>query len=362
MKKITKMLIAVMISSVFAVIPRAAEAKIDVGNLLGALASSSIQRAQISRLVKYYENDGREEVFSVLKDSYAAKEDVPMNEMLGDIVERVSIGIARNDISIIDKPYNYLVVPDKNFNAFCTMGHNIAVNEGVFTFVNMNEDMVAAVVAHEMAHGQKQHPIKGVNRQLNALLGRNIVASQLDGFGSFLVLDIVSRHVINSGITKPNEWEADNVSYGYLLDAGYNPGAPAAVWQKIRETEGKKNRNVIKSMLMPSTHPSPKDRRDNLAQKMTEASGKAVTVSSDTGEIKIKDQVFMTPQKVGKDSAVVRSYLIAGNITALYLNGKQPGEATTEGNKMKVGDKVIIETVEGEPSAAELAAIFNNIK
>lgn len=362
MKILTKMLIAIMLSSGLLCLPIKAEAGIDFGNLAGAIISSSIQRVQIDRMVKYYENDGREEIFSALKDTYAAKEDAGMNEMLGDVVERVSIAIARHDISIIDKPYNYLVVPDKNFNAFCTMGHNIAVNEGVFSFVNMNEDMVAAVVAHEMAHGQERHPVKGVKRQMNALMGRNMIASQLDGFGSFLALDIVSRHVINSGLTKPNEWEADNISYNYIIDADYNLGAPAAVWQKIMETEGKKDRNVIKSLLMPSTHPSPKDRRDNLSNKMTEASGGVVTVAVDTGEIRINGQPFMIPQKAGKDSGAVRSYLIAGNVAGLYLKGKQPETAIVEGNKLKVGSKVIVETAEGDTPANELAVIFNNIK
>ena len=37
----------------------------------------------------------------------------------------------------------------------------MSVNIGAFWFLDYNEDKLAAVIAHELVHGQKEHPIKG---------------------------------------------------------------------------------------------------------------------------------------------------------------------------------------------------------
>jgi uncharacterized FAD-dependent dehydrogenase len=89
----------------------------------------------VNKWLNYYDNKGREELFEVYKDAYAAKEKAELNILLSDIVERLSVPIAKRDLSIIERPYNCFVAADKDFNAACGLGHTMMVNEK-FTFVN----------------------------------------------------------------------------------------------------------------------------------------------------------------------------------------------------------------------------------
>lgn len=363
MKTLTKQIMPLFLAVFFFFSSAHVASAINIGGLIGSVISSSVQQQQVMKYVNYYDSDGREELFAAYKDSYVAKDDPELNMLLGDVVERLSGTVAKTEVSIIDRPYNYFVVPSKQFNAACGLGHTMFVNEGVFNFVEKNEDMLASVVAHEMVHGQQDHNIKGIKKQMGALFARNVVASQVNSYGGYVLMDIVSVHAINSGITKPNEWEADNLSYSYLTESGYNPGAPAAVWQKVTETADMQpgTRNVFKSILNPSTHPSSKDRRDSFAKKLTEYSNNVVTVDNNTAEIKINGKPFFTPADTKKFTAKVRSYMIAGNLAAVYHQG-QIDEISVKDKALIVNGKTILQSYEGDASAEQLANILNQIK
>jgi len=134
--------------------PAKAEA-LDLGSLGGTILITAIQQAEVKKALDYYENDGRDELFEQLKKSEGVNDDPHLNAMLTSIMTRLTNSIAKTEPSIKDKPYNYFINPQKEFNAFCSLGHNVSVNAGVFTFLGNNEDKVAAVVAHELVHGQK---------------------------------------------------------------------------------------------------------------------------------------------------------------------------------------------------------------
>ena len=113
-----------------------------------------------------------------IKDKYGVNSDPTANAMLARIMTRLSDAVALTDESIVKKPYNYFVNNDKSFNAFCTLGHNMSVNIGAFTKLNYNEDELAFVIAHEMGHGQKNHPAAGVKKALPLSLLSALYASQ----------------------------------------------------------------------------------------------------------------------------------------------------------------------------------------
>lgn len=332
-------------------------------SLGSALIGSSLQRAIVPRQIKYYDTDGREKLFESYKNSMAAKNDRELNTRLSNIVERLSLTIAKSDVSIIDRPYNYFIVPEKSFNAACGLGHTMMVNDSVFSFLNNNDDQIAAVIAHEMVHGQRDHNLKGINKQLNVMFARNLIASQIGDYGSYVLLNIATAHAVTIGITKPIEWEADNLSYAYLTDSGYNPGAPASVWQRISASkEMKDNNNFFIKVLNPSTHPKTLDRRDNFSLKLTEHSKNNVAVNAATAEITIRGQSFMIPADMENIGGLERSYLIAGNLAALYSSGQPLEPATVRDGSLYIGDKRILTPTDKDPHPQELATILNNIK
>ena len=348
---------AVTIFSGFFAIPPKAEA-VKWETIIGVAAS----HIMINNSLNYYNGKGRNEIIQQFKESEGVSSDPDANRQLGSIMSRLTTAIAKTDESVNDPPYNYFVNKDQTFNAFCTLGHNLSVNIGVFTFFDYHEDRVAAVVAHEIAHGQKKHPIRGARRKLTVDLVAAILGDEMNTAGK-LATGIVAAHAKNTGITKPNEKEADNMSFTYMAEAGYNVGATAAVWQRMIEQSGKKGKDFFGHLLSPSTHPGNEWRRDNFTKKMHEYSNKKVNVNHDTGEVTINKKVFTAPAELGNLSGKERSYLVAGTLAGLYSKKKTlTDKAFADGNILMIGQARIMQCGPNDLPAAELAARLNEIK
>ncbi|MGL5513377.1 MAG: M48 family metallopeptidase [Sporomusa sp.] len=335
---------------------------LDLGSLVGTVLVTFIQQDEVRKSLDYYENDGRHELFEQLKKSEGVSDDPHLNAMLTRIMTRLTNSIAKTEPSIKDKPYNYFINSQKEFNAFCSLGHNVSVNVGMFTFLGNNEDKVAAIVAHELVHGQKKHPIKAAKKKSSVEILQRVAGSQMGG-GEKLAVDVVATHIKASGITKPKEWEADNIAFGYLTEANYNPGAPAAAWHHVFDNmDSDDSKGLLAALLNPSTHPSPKDRRDNYSKKLTAYSNNKVTVDAATGEIKINNKSFLIPAAWGDMSALERSYLIAGNLAAIYHNNAPVAQARYEHDIVKIGPQPVMQSCPGDLDVVEIVRILNKIK
>lgn len=333
---------------------------INIGGLIGSLVLSAAQKDQVNKVLQYYNEEGRADLFDSSIRAYGVVEDESKNLLLDKIVGNLSWEIAQKEVSIIDRPYYYFITPSAEFNAACGMGHVLFVNEGVFDFLKNDEDKVAVIVAHEMVHGQEEHVVKNVKKQLDAFLVRNLVGSQLNDYGSDFLADLVLTHTISKGITKPNEWQADNFSYAYLINAGYNHGAPAAVWQRIIDINGKDNKNFFGDIFSPSTHPDSQSRRDNFAQKLSEYSNNHISVDVNTGEIKIDEKAFMIPTKSENETAIERSFMIAGSLAKVYKNDAFAKAHVLDG-VVFIGETKILQPTKDDLSAEELATILNEL-
>lgn len=343
-----------------AVVPAQADA-FNVGSAIGAVVGTAAQHAYLKKQVNYLNTDGRGEYLEQMKQEVGVNEDPELNRILDNIMTRLSASIAAVDPSIKDKPYNYFVNNDKTYNAFCTLGHNLSVNQGMFALVNNNEDELSVVVAHELAHGQKDHPVKGVKKSMPLDLLNRLYKSQNQNAASVIGTNILANSIKATSVTKPMEIEADNLAFDYTVNAGYNIGAGAAVWQRFIDKMGESKSNFVGELFSPSDHPSHQSRRDSYSAKLTDYSKKNVVVDAESGAIRIKGKVFMTPAADASRSARERSYFIAGNLAAVYHNYSDIPEATYDGNVIKMGAQPILAPEAGE-NAKDLVAILNRIR
>lgn len=361
MKRFNAVFLAAMLSfgAANVVTPPKAEA-FDWFSVAARAVVASQQKAAIVESLEYYDGEGRDKLMEELKEQNGVNYDPTANAMLERIMTNMSAGIAKSDATITEKPYRYFVNNDKSFNAFCALGHNVSVNIGAFEFVNYNEEMLAAIIAHEMVHGQKNHSLNGAKKKLSVDVVLASVGGEL-GVGSIIAANVVAAHAKNSGITKKNEWEADNISFEYMANAGYNVGACAAVWQQVLEQQNHRS-NILQDILAPSTHPSPDDRRDNFAKKMYEYSNKKVKVDEKTGVIFVNGKEFTTPAATDTMSSKQRAYYLAGNLAEMYHQGQEKSKAYVRGNVVYVGDIGIMSALNGDSSANSLATKLNSIK
>ncbi len=305
-----------------------------------AMFQVGAEYAYLNKQVSYLDNKGRDEYMGQIKDKYGVNTDPTANAMLARIMTRLSDAVALTDDSIVKKPYNYFVNNDKSFNAFCTLGHNMSVNIGAFTKLNYNEDELAFVIAHEMGHGQKNHPAAGVKRALPLSILGALYASQNRNSASSVCAALVTTIGTAKWVTKPMESQADKLAFDYAVAAGYNVGAGAALWQHILEQNGSKSSGFAELF---NDHPTSVSRRDNYNKKITEWSKNQVTVNKETGLITVAGKPFYTPAKTTNMSPQEQAFLIAGNLSAVFHDGGQHDAVWTNSeNTLLVGEQPVM--------------------
>ena len=281
-------------------------------------------------------------------------------QQLDEMMPRLPKGIAAVDPTILRKPSLYVINKQESFNAFCSMGHVMSVNEGLYSLTE-NPDEVAVVLAHEMGHGQKNHVASSMRKKLNVAIGAAMIGSAVGGSAlTNIALNVLVNQIDSVSITKKDEWEADNLAFDYVTNAGYNPGAAAAIWQRVEEKYGKSKKNFAGEIFSPSDHPTHQQRRENYVKKLFEYSGKHVT--AEKGVVKVNGKALVKPVAANDMSGAERSYFVLGNLAAAYHNGHNKSDAYASGNTLMLGQQPIMTCYDGDTSAYELATLLNKIK
>ena len=333
-----------------------------LGDILGTAVQGAVAYQQVNELIKYYDQseEGRQKLFKGYKEKYGVSENYYRQQQLDEMMPRLTKGIASVDPTILKKPYLYFINKQKSFNAFCSMGHVMSVNEGLYSLTD-NPDEVAVVLAHEMGHGQKNHVASSMRKKLNVAVGAAMVGSAVGGSVlTNVALNVLVNQIDTVSITKKDEWEADNLAFDYVINAGYNPGAAAAIWQRVEEKYGKSKTSFAGEIFSPSDHPTHQQRRENYVKKLFEYSGKHVTVEK--GVVKVNGKALVKPTAANDMSGAERSYFVLGNLAAAYHNGHNKSNAYVSGNTLMLGQQPIMACYGGDTSASELATLLNKIK
>lgn len=333
--------------------PQQAEAGGVLVDVLGTAIAGTMYRDKVMGVYKTYNNTdkGRQEWFEQMKKEEGVDEDEYLNSRLDTIMSNVTAGIAAVDPTVYKKPYNYFISPNDDANAYCTIGHNVNVYRGIFNLMPM-DDEIAVVIGHELGHGQKDHPLQGVKKSLNAAVPAEMANAATGGIASGAIGQLYT-YTRNVHLSKPMEWEADNLAFDYITHTNYNPGATAAVWQRFLEKYGDMN-------IHWSDHPTCTERRENYVKKLNAWSNKHV--DDKDGVVYVNKKEFLTPSATGSMSSKERSYFVMGNLAAVYHNNKTAPEAYASGDTVMMGQQPIITSTGDDPSAEELAAKLNKIK
>ena len=336
-----------------------------IGGIIGIGIQASEANKQIDAQIKYLNEteEGRQELYKNMREKYGVSENYQYNEMLDRIMANLSRGIAQIDPTINDKPYLYFVSAQSSINAGCAMGHVMMVNEGTFAKL-INEDEIAAIVGHELGHGQKDHGAKGnrdaLRKAITASIAGTAVGATLGGgMLTSAITNLALNHSVNHG-SKVHETEADAMSFEYLTHTNYNLGAGAAVMQKFVELSLGAEQSKIAAFFSPSDHPDSGRRRDAFVKKLYEYSGKHVTAKD--GVVTVNKKNFITVAPSETMSGAERSYFVLGNLAAAYHNGQNKYEATVQNGTVLLGNQPIITPLAGDEDPQTIADRLNAIK
>jgi predicted Zn-dependent protease len=157
-----------------------------------------------------------------------------------------------------DQDWEIEVFDSEEINAFALPGGHIGVFTGIFK-VAKNQDELATVIGHEVAHVTQQHALKRYNREATTQIGV-IGVGAVSGMGQagYDLAGMVASLGLSLPFSRGEESEADTVGLRYMAAAGFDPRQSVPLWQNMQ----KKNKLGPPEML--STHPSSEHRIDEL--------------------------------------------------------------------------------------------------
>lgn len=190
-----------------------------------------------------------------------SREDYPLSygyleTMMNDI-------LSTSDVSYQEEfDWKINIIDDDTRNAFATPGGQIYVYTGLIFFLD-NEDQLAGVIGHEIAHADQRHSSKQMQRQY----GISVLLSIISGGETTALQDIVTQLAGTGALLKFSreaEAEADDFSVEYLEETNYACNGAAAFFEKILNVQPDQQPEFL------STHPSPVNRVADINAKSDE--------------------------------------------------------------------------------------------
>ena len=151
--------------------------------------------------------------------------------------------------------WEYALVEDRRVNAFCLPGGKVVVFSGLMQFVE-NDDQLATVLSHEIAHALAHHASERIART-----------------------QMRSNPLSNLAFNREQESEADHIGIFLMTFAGYDPDQAVEMWRQMLLSRGQ-------GLPLPeflSDHPNDARRLQNMDEWASHA--KAGKAAFDAGHI-----------------------------------------------------------------------------
>jgi predicted Zn-dependent protease len=211
--------------------------------------------------------------FEDMKKQYPVSRDRARIEQLQRVGERIS-KIVFWDMPDAEWEFVVFDVPQQ-INAFAMAGGKVGVFTGLFKIID-NDDQLASVISHEIAHVTAQHINQRLSQDLLVNTGGVLGSVALMGSGAPLLTTAAIQEVygLSTGVTglafdRAKEKEADYIGLIYMAKAGYNPEEAVKVLEKLDLETSATGKNLPPAFL--STHPSNPERLLQLLDEMPKA-------------------------------------------------------------------------------------------
>jgi len=176
-----------------------------------------------------------------------------------ELVERVGRRIAK--VANTNYDWEFHVIKKDVLNAFCLPGGKVFVYEGIFKAAK-NEDQLATVMSHEIAHALARHGVERMSMGQLANIGKLAIgeAAGLRGNQAFdVAFGIGAQYGVILPYSRSFEYEADEIGIYLMKKAGYDTHQAVEFWKNMK---AQKNGNEPVEFM--STHPADENRINNI--------------------------------------------------------------------------------------------------
>ncbi len=147
-----------------------------------------------------------------------------------------------------DFEFHFFVIDDPSINAFALPGGYIGVHTGLID-ATRNENELAGVLAHEIAHVTKRHIARAVHKNQRAsllnlatMLGAILAAAAADAGSEGIEAAVMTGQALSIqnriDFTRANEYEADRFGVQIMARAGFDPNGMADFFSVMSREAG----------------------------------------------------------------------------------------------------------------------------
>lgn len=134
-----------------------------------------------------------------------------------------------------DVPYTFKVIDAPVVNAVSLPGGPVYVYRGLLDLAGTDDDAVACVIAHEVAHINARHAAKMISQQLAANIGIAILVRGRD----LQNLAGLASDILSLRYSRDDEYESDRRGLSYAQKAGYDPRGMVRFFKLLQTMEKK---------------------------------------------------------------------------------------------------------------------------
>lgn len=205
-----------------------------------------------------------------------------------DLTKRALVRcVAKNIIKQLDEPYRSSsweieLFENPGVNAFAMPGGKLGVFSGLFE-VAADQDELATVIGHEIAHVTKKHSYERAKRDMRTQIGAtigmavlmgNMASKQITSQAELnqinnqintinMMSQIMAEYGLNLPFNRSQEKDADKTGLLYMARAGFNPLKSLSLWKKMQDQGNRPNLEFV------SSHPSDKKRINGLSSQLS---------------------------------------------------------------------------------------------
>ena len=205
-----------------------------------------------------------------LSDNQEYKDQVRrVGERISSAVEEYFRNQGRQQI-LKNYKWEFNVLKSDEMNAWCMPGGKIAFYEGIMP-VCQDDNGVAVVMAHEIAHAVARHGNERMSQQLAVQMGGMLLSEALEEEEettrnlAMAAFGVGSQVGILLPYSRTHESEADELGLYFMAMAQYDPRGAPEFWKRMQAKGGARPPEFL------STHPNPESRIKNMQDHMQEA-------------------------------------------------------------------------------------------
>jgi metalloendopeptidase OMA1, mitochondrial len=189
-------------------------------------------------------------------------------ERVGSRIAMAATKIAAANKQTFGSKVTFTVVRSDQANAFVLPNNHVFVLTGLFKYVK-DEDELAAVLGHEMAHNLARHAgERASGGMLTSLFAR--LTYLIDPSGMLYMIFVPSVNLLyDLPHSRDHEIEADYIGLNLAAEACYDPRAAKRVFAAMKQGNG--NGRLSNMTEFISTHPSYDTRLDKFDEWMPKA-------------------------------------------------------------------------------------------